>query len=74
MKHSGSLMHVLFPVALIAMVALIAISVGCNNRSGLTAGPDFQKRLQEALILAKPGAVIELPEGRHSSTAAFRSR
>ncbi|PYT23056.1 MAG: hypothetical protein DMG57_33375 [Acidobacteria bacterium] len=46
-------------------VALIAISVGCNNHSGLTAGPNFQKRLQEALILAKPGAVIELPEGRH---------
>jgi len=65
MKRSGSLIHVLFAVALMAIVALIAISVGCNNHSGLTAGPDFQKHLQEALILAKPGTVIELPEGRH---------
>jgi parallel beta-helix repeat protein len=32
--------------------------------SSLTAGPDFQKKFQEALIAAKPGAVIELPKGR----------
>jgi len=30
----------------------------------LAAGPDFGKRLQEALITAKPGAVIQLPEGK----------
>jgi parallel beta-helix repeat protein len=37
----------------------------CGTQAGLTAGPGFRKRLQEALIQAKPGAVIELPEGKH---------
>src|SRR5579863_574918 len=45
-------------------IALVVLSLGCNRQSGLTAGPDFPKRLQEALITAKPGDVIELPEGR----------
>jgi parallel beta-helix repeat protein len=36
----------------------------CAKNSGLTAGPDFEKKFQEALINAKPGAVIDLPEGR----------
>ena len=35
-----------------------------RKESGLAAGPDFQKRFQETLITAKPGSVIELPEGR----------
>src|SRR3982074_3668707 len=32
--------------------------------SALSSGPDFQKRFQEALINAKPGAIVELPAGR----------
>jgi parallel beta-helix repeat protein len=53
------------------LCALIAATLGltawtscARKESGLAAGPDFQKRFQEALITAKPGAVIELPEGR----------
>ena len=30
----------------------------------LAAGPDFGKRFQEALIQAKPGDTIQIPEGR----------
>jgi parallel beta-helix repeat protein len=41
-----------------------ALLTSCAKNSGLTAGPEFQKKFQEALIAAKPGAVIELPEGR----------
>jgi parallel beta-helix repeat protein len=39
----------------------------CAKKDGvIAAGPDFQKRLQEALIGAKPGQVIEIGEGKHS--------
>jgi parallel beta-helix repeat protein len=39
----------------------------CVKKDGVIAGgPDFQKRLQEALIAAKPGQVIEIGEGTHS--------
>ena len=37
----------------------------CSTQKGLTPGPGFGKRLQEALIQAKPGSVIEIPEGKH---------
>lgn len=47
----------------VASCALVLTS--CARHSGLTAGPGFQKQLQEALIMAKPGSVIELPEGKH---------
>lgn len=47
----------------IASAAIVLAS--CARHSGVTAGPGFQKRLQEALIMAKPGSVIELPEGTH---------
>jgi parallel beta-helix repeat protein len=50
-------------IALIMSAALLLSS--CAKQTGLTPGPGFQKRLQETLIQAKPGAVIELPEGRH---------
>jgi parallel beta-helix repeat protein len=45
-------------------VALLAINSCAKKDEGLAAGPDFPKKLQEALITAKPGAVIQLPEGR----------
>ena len=51
--------------ALFATALSLTLCVSCAKKeSGLTAGPDFQKKFQEALITAKPGDVIELPEGR----------
>src|SRR5579885_435469 len=51
--------------ALSATLLALALCVSCaHKQAGLTAGPDFPKQLQEALINAKPGAVIELPDGR----------
>src|SRR5215510_13184841 len=53
--------------------AIFALSVplsvaACNSDSGgkiASASPaDYQKKLQEELITAKPGSVIEIPEGR----------
>ena len=64
MKPTAPLKTLPFTVTLVALVSLVAFPVACSKSSGLAAGPDFQKRLQEALITAKPGAVIELPEGR----------
>ena len=47
-------------------VVALTITVSCGRHSGgLQPGPGFAKSLQEALIAAKPGAVIELPEGHH---------
>ncbi len=48
----------------VAVLSAALLSSCAKMGSGLSAGPDFQKKLQEALITAKPGAVIELPEGR----------
>ncbi|HTQ58237.1 MAG TPA: parallel beta-helix domain-containing protein [Bryobacteraceae bacterium] len=46
-------------------VLSLTLWVSCAKKeAGLTAGPNFQKDFQEALINAKSGAVIELPEGR----------
>src|SRR5579863_8312305 len=44
----------------------ILTTLSCSRKPGeVVAGPEFQKSFQEALIQAKPGAVIELPEGKH---------
>ena len=44
---------------------LLLTLTSCSNSSDpLAPGPDFGKRLQEILITAKPGAVIQLPEGK----------
>lgn len=45
-------------------------AVGCKQQPGadLLKSEDFQKALQEKLILAKNGDVIELPEGRFQLT------
>jgi hypothetical protein len=49
------------------LVAMTLIS--CARKTGLiVAGPTFEKDLQTDLIQAKPGAVIELPEGRFNMT------
>lgn len=52
-------------VQLLLAVLGLAFGNACMKKAGITAGPDFQKQVQEALINAKPGAVIELPEGKH---------
>lgn len=42
----------------------LACVFSCARKSGtISAGPEFEKDLQSALIQAKPGAVIELPAG-----------
>lgn len=52
-------------VSLLAAALSLTMWTSCAKKeSGLAAGPDFPKRLQEALINAKPGDVIALPEGR----------
>ena len=45
-------------------VAILALTSCARTGDTLAAGPDFGKRLQEALITAKPGALIQLPEGK----------
>src|ERR1700687_347753 len=52
-------------------LALVLSSSCAKKDAGIQPGPDFQKRVQEALILAKPGAVIELPAGRHEMTTTL---
>jgi len=56
---------------LLGAIALLALASCAKKDAGIEPGPGFQKRLQEALILAKPGAVIELPEGRHELTTTL---
>jgi parallel beta-helix repeat protein len=59
-------------IALLPTALCAVLMTSCARQdSGLTAGPDFQKKFQEALINAKPGAVIELPEGRLDVDRAF---
>jgi parallel beta-helix repeat protein len=48
--------------------AALLLSACSKQDSVIQAGPDFEKRLQEALIAAKPGQTIEIGEGKHSIT------
>ena len=53
----------------VVVAASLLFTLSCSQKqAGIPAGPEFQKKFQEALILAKPGAVIELPEGKHEVT------
>jgi parallel beta-helix repeat protein len=53
-----------------SIIALLAITIfisGCSSTGTQTASTspaDFAKKLQEDLIKAKPGSVIEIPEGK----------
>ncbi len=47
----------------LALVALLPAS-GCKKEEAPRADMDFYKKVQEQLIKAQPGAIIELPEGR----------
>src|SRR5450755_787763 len=52
-------------------LASLVLCACAQKQTGIPAGPEFQRKAQEALILAKPGAVIELPEGTHDLTATL---
>ncbi len=51
------------PKYLTVSLSLLLLSSCARKEGGIAAGPNFEKDLQTALIQAKPGAVIELPEG-----------
>src|ERR1044071_7714112 len=48
------------------LVCLVAVTSCSREDSVIRAGADFQKRLQEALINAKPGTTIVIGEGKHA--------
>src|SRR6516164_1748532 len=49
----------------VALAGAMLFLQSCSTQKGLAPGPGFGKRLQEALIQAQPGSVIEIPEGKH---------
>jgi parallel beta-helix repeat protein len=60
------------PISMLVALPLASLLIcSCARKAGIQAGPEFQKRAQEALILAKPGDVIELPEGKLDLTATL---
>src|ERR1035437_4182761 len=52
-------------------LSLLLVSSCAKKEGGIAAGPNFEKDLQTALIQAKPGAVIELPEGTFPMTGTL---
>ncbi|HVO98250.1 MAG TPA: parallel beta-helix domain-containing protein [Bryobacteraceae bacterium] len=52
-------------------LSLLLLSSCARKEGGIAAGPNFEKDLQTALIQAKPGAVIELPEGVFNMTGTL---
>jgi parallel beta-helix repeat protein len=57
---------------LICSLLSFALLTSCAQKNaGLQAGPHFEKDLQTALIQAKPGTVIELPEGKFDMTGTL---
>lgn len=62
------------PQKLIGSISILIFTLftSCARREGgLQAGATFEKDLQTALIQAKPGAVIELPEGKFDMTGTL---
>ncbi len=55
------------------LIAALLVSAACAKKAGgpIAAGPRFEKDLQTALINAKPGATVELPEGRFEMTGTL---
>jgi parallel beta-helix repeat protein len=51
--------------------SLLLVSSCARKEGAIAAGPNFEKDLQTALIQAKPGAVIELPEGTFQMTGTL---
>ena len=54
--------------SLAALTALLLATTAQARTISVAAGPDAQTRLQEALIVAEPGDVVELGEGRFTLT------
>ncbi len=52
-------------------LSLLLLSSCAKKEGVIAAGPNFEKDLQTALIEAKPGAVIELPEGTFPMTGTL---
>ncbi len=59
----------MFPMC--AVICILWLTSCGKKEGGISAGPNFEKNLQTALIQAKPGAVIELPEGRFDMTGTL---
>ena len=56
----------------VALLLFALLLSSCAKKDGgLSPGPNFEKELQTALIEAKPGSVIELPEGRFNMTGTL---
>lgn len=52
-------------LVLVPFALSLLLTAACNSASITATSPaDFQKKLQEDLITAKPGAVIDIPEGK----------
>lgn len=56
---------------LAATAATLALVSGCSgapktDAQGFTVDPDFEKKLQQQLLDAKPGDVIDLPAGKYA--------
>ena len=56
--------RIMMRTLILLSLAGLTLTSCARKDDALAAGPDFPKRLQEALINAKPGAVIQLPEGK----------
>lgn len=55
-----------------AMLLLAGCSTGPKtDAQGFTIDPDFEKRLQEQLLDAKPGSVITIPAGKYALTRSI---
>jgi parallel beta-helix repeat protein len=52
-------------------LSLLLLASCAKKEGAIAAGPNFEKDLQTALIQAKPGAVIELPEGTFPMTGTL---
>ncbi len=59
------------PLRLGLPLALVLLASCARKEGVISPGPNFEKDLQTALIEAKSGSVIELPEGRFNMTGTL---
>ncbi|WCM25676.1 right-handed parallel beta-helix repeat-containing protein [Sphingomonas sp. QA11] len=58
-------------IALLGCVAVLALAGGCSggpktDAQGFVIDPDFEKNLQQKLLDAKPGDVVDIPAGKYA--------
>lgn len=61
-------------IALIGGVAMLALNTSCGKKTdadGFSTDPDFEKNLQEKLLDAKPGDVVDIPAGKYHLTRSI---